>query len=127
MRWRKRQLDIIKVGLIEKKTRKAIYKELFSLSDQNSDFELPSFEEFQIKYQDIEDLQDFYTVSDLSEILKTSTKTIKRWFQDYEKTLNPVEGKGTEVRYIKRFINTFPGEIVRNCEPDLLWLIDVLR
>ncbi|CCQ70722.1 hypothetical protein CWATWH0402_3734 [Crocosphaera watsonii WH 0402] len=31
-----------------------------------------------------------------------------------------------ELKFFKRFVRTFPGEIADNCQPDLLWFISIL-
>lgn len=126
MRWRKKQTDLIKKGQVDKKSKKVIYKELLLLSKEVPECGIPLWEEFEKKYQYIEDYQEFYSISELSELFNTSSETIKRWFRVYSNTLCPLDGESVEIKFLRRFVKKFPAEVVENCEPDLLWFISIL-
>lgn len=125
MRWRKRQLDLIKKGQIEKKSKQSIYKQLRSLTKKDSSFTLPSLDEFNVKYQFIEDSYEFYCVHELADLLNTPTKTIKKWFRDYKDILHPFQGKAVQLKNFRQFVKKYPGLIDENCQPNLLWFISI--
>ncbi|MCH2248060.1 MAG: hypothetical protein MK111_26125 [Crocosphaera sp.] len=126
MKWRLSQIEFIKIAQANKQDREETYQQFLAFSKKNKAVDIPSRAEFDNKYQTIEDTCEFYSIDELSSLLDTSKRTVQRWFEFYSKELHPLGNQVVELKFFKRFVRTFPGEIADNCQPDLLWFISIL-